>query len=138
MAVETHIEGLAELSKRMKTLAPKLQKKYMGQATGAAATVVVNAARAAAPVRTGRLKKSITKRKLKARQSKFDAGYIVGWMRGGSREDKTGAYYAHFVEFGTRYQAAQPHLGPALEGNRTRAMAAMAAKIKQGLAKETR
>lgn len=139
MAVETHIEGLEELSRNMKKLPLALQKKWMGRATAAAAKVVVDAARSAAPFKTGTLRKSITKRKLRARQSKFDSGHIVGWMRGRSRSrgDQTGAYYAHFVEFGTAHQAAQPHLSPALELHRSQATRAMADKIRQGLAAET-
>jgi HK97 gp10 family phage protein len=68
-------------------------------ATELAADAIVTRARQLVPVRTGALKASITK-----------AGGGGDWIVTAT------AAYAGYVEFGTRYMAAQPYLRPALEG----------------------
>ena len=70
-------------------------------ATELAADGVVSRAKAIVPVDTGALQKSITK--------------IGG---GGSWVVTAETHYAGFVEWGTRFMAAQPYLRPALEGLR--------------------
>ena len=70
-------------------------------ATELAADGVINRARAIVPVRTGALKSSITK--------------IGG---GGFWIVTAETHYAGFVEWGTRFMAAQPYLRPAVEGLR--------------------
>lgn len=62
---------------------------------------VQNVARALCPVDTGRLRSSIM-----ATRGQDGMG---PWVEVG-----TNVYYAAFVEFGTRYMAAQPYLRPAL------------------------
>lgn len=68
-------------------------------------TKVDRRAKELCPVDTGRLRSSITNRVV--RDSQGIAG-IVG----------TNVSYALFVEFGTRYMAAQPFLRPALDAAR--------------------
>lgn len=68
------------------------------------ATEVMAGASERAPIDTGTLSRSYTI----VREA--PASYLVG----------TGVHYAPFVEFGTRYTRAQPHLGPALEAARRR------------------
>lgn len=60
-------------------------------------------ARFAAPVDTGNLANSIIP----------DGPYTLGSTVTG--KVGTNVYYAPFVEFGTRFMAARPFLGPALE-----------------------
>ncbi|MCC7210135.1 MAG: HK97 gp10 family phage protein [Anaerolineae bacterium] len=64
-----------------------------------AARELENNARAIVPVRTGYLRSSISHFRENARR------YIV----------EAAAHYAAYVEFGTRYMAAQPYMRPALE-----------------------
>lgn len=67
------------------------------------AAEVLATATAIAPHDTGTLARSLTSRLVYA--AKERARYEVG----------TNVFYAPFVEFGTRFMAAQPYLGPALE-----------------------
>lgn len=73
-----------------------------------AAADVLAGATERAPVDTGTLARSITSRRDFATATKVR--YVVG----------TAVFYAPFVEFGTRFMAAQPYLGPALEAARRR------------------
>ena len=62
-------------------------------------SMVTERARAIVPVRTGYLRSTIYSKKI---------GFL-GWEVGAS------AFYAGFVEFGTRYMRARPYLRPAVE-----------------------
>jgi len=65
-------------------------------------------ARETAPVDTGNLANSVI-----PDGPHVQGNTVVGYVG-------TNVHYAPFVEFGTRYQAAQPFLGPALEKARRR------------------
>ena len=68
----------------------------------------------------GRLRKSI-KRKRHRNPDYLTAIVGMGVEQGGTRaESHRGAYYGHFVEFGTVNQKAQPFLRPAIENNRVK------------------
>jgi HK97 gp10 family phage protein len=67
------------------------------------------------PVDTGRLRASVAKR---------FAGETAA-------EIGTNVEYAPYVEHGTRYQRAQPFLGPALEQERPQFLSALAAVIRE-------
>jgi len=62
-------------------------------------SMVTERAREIVPVRTGYLRSTIYRKKI---------GFL-GWEVGAS------AFYAGFVEFGTRYMRARPYLRPAVE-----------------------
>jgi HK97 gp10 family phage protein len=76
-----------------------------------------------APVRTGDLKQSLKVRKYKKSLSvAVEADYpkTAKYRKGkGSKKSPGGSrvYYAFAMEYGTRKDAAQPFLGPALEAN---------------------
>ena len=65
----------------------------------------------------GRLRKAI-KRKRHPNPRYLNELVGIGGESGGTRDDPTGAYYGHFVEFGTVKMGAQPFLRPAIESNR--------------------
>lgn len=75
-----------------------------------AAVKFVAEARARAPEKTGRLRNAI----YASKGSKATRGVLLGVRRGKGRDDPKGAFYAHFVEFGTSKHSPQPYFRPAL------------------------
>lgn len=109
--VDLHQEYLRGLERGM-----KVGLERVGQA-------VEGVARQLAPVRTGRLRRSIQGGAKQNRNSRgqFQSGWYV--TVGSDVE------YAQFVEQGTRYMQAQPYLEPALNAVMPRAQAIIAAAI---------
>lgn len=116
--VDFNISGLDGVVEKLKTLSPKLQKKGLRTATRKAMGIVRKAARDAAPVESGWLKKNIVVR-LNPRMSKQFGGIVVQvGIKGGARQyanttknrrlDRVGstyegggnAFYWRFIEFG--------------------------------------
>lgn len=83
--------GLAAAPHELRVVANRVCDEEMAKVT--------ERAKELAPVRTGRLRNSIYRRK---------TGFL-GWEVGAA------VYYAGFVEFGTRYMRARPFLRPAVE-----------------------
>jgi HK97 gp10 family phage protein len=84
-------EGLAAAPHELRVVANRVCNEEMSKVTERAKEIV--------PVRTGRLRNSIYRRK---------TGFL-GWEVGATM------FYAGFVEFGTRYMRARPYLRPAVE-----------------------
>ena len=133
------VKGDRELKRNLKRLADKVQKKLLRQAVQAGSKPVVKAARNAAPVESGTLKKSIGVRmKVYKRQATVVA--IVGPRTGfgftddeGTRRDP--ARYGHLVEGGTVYQGPRAFLRPAIHNNKAAANAAVRTKLAAGIKK---
>lgn len=103
MSIE--IEGLAELSDTLTTLAPAAAKRYLKRAGDKAAEVVVAALQESAPVELGVLEEAIVK---KTDWDSTDDGetqltVAIGPMRL--------AFWGMFQEFGTRFQQGQHWMG---------------------------
>lgn len=133
--VDLNIQGLDQAVDKIRTLAPKLQKKGLRSAARKAMGIVRKAAQDKAPVRSGNLKKNIVTR-VNTRRSKEEGGVVmqVG-IRGGARQYKDtkenrrsgrvgksyegagNAFYWRFSEFGTQKQPAAPFMRPALANN---------------------
>lgn len=149
--VRFEVDGLKAINRAMK----KLPKELVGKKGGPLKTALFNASlpvfRAAqekAPVNKdpkaenpGRLKMSIRRRR-HTNPKKLDEIIGVGVFLGSSRGDRTGAFYAGFVEFGTEAgpklpagQAPQPFMVPALEENTQTAINNFIRKAKQGIDK---
>lgn len=123
MADPVHVSGLVDLERVLEQLPGKLRERTLVRAVGAGAAVMQREMIAHAPVRSdGELKKMSKKSRfarlpgfLKAsigrrradRESGTTVTYIVGVLRR--------AFYANFIEFGTRHQAAHPFIRPAAE-----------------------
>ena len=131
------IEGLQELDKALSQLEPRLRNKHMTRALRAGAKIIQKDMKARAPVDTGNLKRWIRvgarltpRQKRNSRREIQGAAKFIyaGAVRGESRDD--GAFYAHFVEFGTATQPPQPFGRPAVDSNRLSVLN----KIKQVLA----
>ena len=65
---------------------------------------------------TGRLAQAIVSQRDKNPEAYgLTESYVIRVKNGNSRDDKRGAFYWRFVEFGTVKQSAQPFLRPAFE-----------------------
>lgn len=137
------IEGLKNLEKQLKALAEESRPKVMRAAVRDAFKPVLESARAKAPVDTGELRAGIVL--ATARQDNtVAAGLVIANDTTAHKqarvaaaafgEAQTGGAPArrwHLTELGTRTQAAQPFLRPALDEN----AAAVAERLKQAMQK---
>lgn len=115
MAISVTIDNTL-LMKALKQLPKNIQKNVMVGATRAGATALVDEAKANVPVDTGDLKKSIGINRVKAPANSVI--FAVSPRRGKG----LGGWYAHFVEFGTSKQSAQPFMRPAYENSADEAL----------------
>jgi HK97 gp10 family phage protein len=140
------VEGLQELERRLLEFGPKVARNGLRAANFAGAKVFREAAKQAAPVRTGLLKASIAtfKRPTAPNVAKHSVG-VRGLRlkyantaenrrkrRVGKKYQADGpAFYGRFLEFGTSKMAARPFLRPAFQNNIGNAIDA----VKERLAK---
>jgi len=120
-----------ELRHRMKQLPAVIQQKVVVGATRAAAKSIADDAKTRVPVRTGLLRKSIGVVKAKKRNTpeghtifyvlprkkvRWSKTVSVGGRRGKMKVTQW-AFYAHFVEFGTKKMKPIPYMGPAYKAS---------------------
>ena len=124
---------VAEIERKLQGLS-KEYRIQMQKMLGYAALPIVQAAASKAPRSSkthyyykdgkkqakftpGHLAKSVQvlKRLKKDPNAVFVGPYISGKISGTYGGARANAYYAHMVEFGTQYQAAQPFMRPALD-----------------------
>jgi len=148
MTSETvRIEGLKELEFALRKFAPMLKGNPLRTAVRAMTVPVIermveSAKRVDNPETPGDISRTITKRltPIKERDKALARGDSAeGYEVGPHKKDKggvKGAWYAHFVEFGTaKGQVARPFVRPAFEA--ARADAEKAFKDKMGKLMET-
>lgn len=152
MATRIEITGFKELRNRARELDARLQKRVYGAAVRAGGKVLVDAAKAAVPVRTGAVKRSLVHR-ASSKPSKGLFGVKVT-VKGGGRSsgrvarrrgvkgkdyqpDAVERYY-RFTELGTKHHPAQPYLKPALEGKAGEVLEAVKRELAAGLEREAR
>lgn len=99
--VDVRIDGLAALEKALAELPEKLQRNVVRGGLRAGAKVIEQRAKDAVPVRSGKLRDSI---RVSVRVKR---GVPEATIRAGGR-DKGGAFYAHWVEFGTGAHLIKP------------------------------
>lgn len=115
------IEGLDVLERRLKELDRRTTGNVLRKALREGANVLKKEAKARVPVRTGKLKKSITVNvTLKARG---DCYAKLGF--------KKGAAYGVPVELGTSHSAAKPFLRPAIDVKGNDAVRYFGVRLKQ-------
>ena len=158
------IEGANQLLKKLERLPAKCQRKVYSQAVRAGGKVVLDAAKAKAPVDTGTLRRSLvlrtTPRKKRGEISysvfpstKKEPGLIgktkaemVGsrgggrTSRGGRRGGHKGAdyYYPAALEYGTSRMSAKPFMRPAWDSTRGRALKAILGRLRIGIEREAK
>jgi HK97 gp10 family phage protein len=152
MATRIEIRGFKELRNRARKLDGKLQKRVYGAAVRAGGKVLVDAAKAAVPVRTGAVKRSLVHR-ASSKPSKGLFGVKVTVKGGGMssgrvarrrgvkgkdyQPDAVERYY-RFTELGTKHHPAQPYLKPALEGKAGEVLKVVKEALAAGLEREAR
>lgn len=135
MDVEFKLEGFKELDALLTQLPDEIAKKVVEQTVRAGAKVVLDAAKLKVPVRTGRLKKSLSIKKNTAAFKNYGSvKYAVGANL--SARKGTTAPHAHLVEFGTVKTAAKPFLRPALEENREKVFSVFRSMLWTGIERE--
>lgn len=133
------IEGLPEVTAKLREFEPRVARKQLAKATRAAAKMVLAACKQLVPILTGALGKSLRVRaKVRTRKNKNDIGASVttgkGWFKGDT-------YYGGFIEFGTEHIEAREFLrgGAAQVEEQTRAefRRALIAAVEEAAAKVT-
>ncbi|WP_372804376.1 HK97-gp10 family putative phage morphogenesis protein [Paracoccus seriniphilus] len=120
MSVTIDVEGFAELEKALDNLSKSAGKAVLRRALKKAAQPTADLARSMAPVKTGKLAKSvIVGTRLDGRQARIhrrmfrDDKAAVEMFVGPSYLRGDGGRHGHLVEFGTSKMAARPFMRPA-------------------------
>lgn len=150
---DVNVKGMKELHEALQTLPVKLERNVMRAAINAGARVLRDEARMRAPVKSGELRAGI-----RVKSSNVKNGTITGGITTAGTKAKPGAWYAHFVEFGTAAHVirakpgkflafggglytqvnhpgarAQPFMRPALDAKGQAAVQAVADKVRSAL-----
>lgn len=135
MILKTHIAGAKELRAVLLKLPDRARKRVIASATRKGAQVVLAEVVAQAPVGTeppdfqyGRLRDNIRVTALKGN----DADKAVFAVHNGR------AYWANFLEFGTRYMPARPFMRRALEVSVPKALKTIGEALGKGIEKEAK
>jgi HK97 gp10 family phage protein len=101
-------KSVKNILKALDEMPEKMQNQILNFGTRKGAVVVQEAAKTLAPVDTGALRDGIKIKKMPKRKTPKDRViYQVGLL--------PHVFYGMFVEFGTKFQAAQPFMTPASE-----------------------
>ncbi|RNC76555.1 hypothetical protein DA717_15325 [Piscirickettsiaceae bacterium NZ-RLO2] len=103
------VEGLRDLEKQLKQLAPKKIRTLNRRALRKAAEPVETQMKANAPQKSGALVESIKRRSKKGKGRRTVVNVTVGPTRK--------IYYAIEQEYGSSHQSARPFIRPALNDN---------------------
>lgn len=149
MQLRVEFKGLSEISRAMRELPKRIDRKILDDGLLAGANIVRDQARALAPVlmhpdprwRPGALKRAIQSARLTASQTQYAAEVIVhvrklsaqqiGAFKRRAAKRKRPAngrlnpddpFYWFFVEFGAAGRPAQPFLRPAFESRKQQAV----------------
>lgn len=106
MRTRMQVKGLKELKKNLEKVGRNVDD-VLDEAIMAGAKVIEQAAKSKAPVKTGRLRRSITV-EIKDKEDNFITVRVGPGKEG---------FYGRFVELGTKKMAAKPFLRPAFDEN---------------------
>ena len=149
--ISARVEGLSDLANRLKELDIEMQTRLLAASTAAAAGTVRKEvelqARAKFTERTGTLFRSIYVKRKKGADA-FQSVYFIGIRKGkryqnlklrfGKNKGQTvnmDAFYAGFLEFGTKRMARHPFMRPAFETKKMDAVVAAKDRMRRGLQK---
>ena len=147
-AVSIEVEGLEQLRLALRTLPEKVQSKILGAATAKAALPIRNAARAASPMKTGRLRRNIRSTRGKRNGSeasafvsvrKLNAKAVAKFKRTTGKKataNPNDAFYWRHHEFGTAKMRARPFLRPAFEQQKFAAVQVLKEALDRGIQTE--
>lgn len=140
MKIEARITGMADLTAALKSLPKEIASKNGGplrRALRSAARTVQLKAQAMAPKRSGRLTRAIVIQ-LDRNPQNVTERMVVRPRAGRSRNDEKGAWYWHFVEFGTVNMPAHPFIRPAFDAVKDEALGEFKRHLTQGIFRAVR
>jgi HK97 gp10 family phage protein len=133
MSFSYKLEGLEQLNANMKKLPDKIQKRSLNKAGRAGARVIQKKARQIVQVLKGTLKRSIV-----VRTGKSEAGTAVVFVTTDSgKNTKNDGWYAHMVEFGTKFAKAFPFMSKAFEDTHKEQLDAVGDSLAKSIIEET-
>jgi len=121
------LSGASKLARRLAALERNAGRTILSRATAAGAEVIRQEAVRLAPrsARKGvHAADHIKRRRVKASRSR--AEFAIGY-------DKKKAWYLRFLELGTKFISAQPHLRPALDTKKNEATREVGRELKRGI-----
>ncbi|MDD1979004.1 HK97-gp10 family putative phage morphogenesis protein [Pseudomonas tussilaginis] len=137
--VSLEIVGLGDLQADLNQLAHSLANKVVRDAVVAGARVARDKARSNAPVRSGKLKKSLEAVRVKQGESPGAAAAGVRVRRGrkgkGDQDPTEAPFYWKFLEHGTSKMRAHPFIRPAWDGSLPEIERAVQEKLAEGIDK---
>ena len=115
--ISVELVGTKELEKAFKDMEADMRNRLAENAASKAGDMVVQDAKALAPVDTEALRDSIGKEIKRGKRGSFvQVGSTIG------DTSQAHGYYAFFIEYGTSKMAPKPFLRPALDKNRNTIM----------------
>lgn len=133
IGVDIKVEGLRELDRQLSSLSASVGSKVLRGALMDSATPLVKEMKERVPVANGNLKRTIGKRSSvnrRGERNQATAVVSVGAVRKGS-------WKAHFVEFGTSRNRAQPFIRPALDATQDKVLSRFKERLKKRIEKVT-
>lgn len=140
------VSGLAELGRSLRELETELAVKLLRASTSVAAATIRKEAEARAPFRTGTTRRAIYIYRDSKNSGRYQQVFLVGVRMGkrfqqltiktGKRKGETinaDAYYAKFLEYGTRRMAKRPFMRPAFDNKREAAVEGFKKRMVAGL-----
>jgi HK97 gp10 family phage protein len=133
------LEGFTELRTALRKLPAEVEDKVLTQAVEAGGKIVHRDARANATRETGALSNSLRLVVTKSMRGRNEAKARIGIDKKYKLRGRRPLRYAHLVEFGHNtkkgFVPAKAFLRPAVRNNKGRIKSAMAAVLKQGIAR---
>jgi HK97 gp10 family phage protein len=129
--IKTGIKGAAAMERLLKQLGPEVASKIGDQSLRAAAKPIIAEAKRLVPVRTGKLRDSLTVVIERKRKDDDTRLAVIGFKKPTSR-------IAHLIEFGTSKMPAHPFLRPALDSKADEALQEMGKVMARGITREAK
>lgn len=133
MALKAELKGRAELMRKLAKLDPAIEGE-LAVAQLDAGEMLVERIQARAPFRTGQYMTSLEAKRLSAVSPRQRAKNVIA----AQTKDKNavgivGDFYWRYLEFGTRKQAAQPHIFPTYRASRKEIRRLISSVINKGI-----
>jgi len=136
--IDIQMIGDKELQRKLRELPIAMERKIVRKALREAARPVLAAAKALAPVLTGRMKAGMKLRAEKAKRGHFGVQVVTPTRKELGIAGDDPYYYPMAVEVGTAKMPAHPFMRPALDANREKGIAIAAREIRAGIEAEAR